>query len=188
MKTTFALTGCLVAAMTALPAAAPAAGVPAGEPDRTPNTEVLSLLKYVHAKALDAGSRSGELQTLVRSPNVSWQSDIVTLGLLRDDINDMGRAIARLEQLRSSAAASDRKAIDEAAVWLAKMARNTKAALEFANANQNDLWMPAFQKYANLLANESEALYGSVGKFVRLDQVRAREHHLDTVLGVEAGS
>src|SRR5215467_11282706 len=107
----------LAAALAAIPAVSAAASV---------NFETL---KDFELRAADAADQAAFLDANTRSPQLGWESYSTRLEALKDDINDMGRLLALLEERHDSLAPSDREVIDRAAPVLRELADNTTAAI-----------------------------------------------------------
>ena len=143
------------------------------------------LLKDFGFKAADAADRAATLDANTRSPEVGWESYSVNLQFLKDDINDMGRTLARLDTMRDSLTPADREVLLRAAATLKQLADNTSAAIQYSNRGREIYWTPTYRKYlANMLA-ESDQLAASLNHTLELDKARAREKQLEKT--VESG-
>jgi hypothetical protein len=172
------LSFCLAAGMAATPALLSAA--------TSPGTAVLDKLGDFHAIAVKASTNASDLASLNRTDGSAWESHADQWISLKAFINDMGRKLVELESLRGSATPAEREAIDHAAPLLKQMADNAEAAIKFFNDNHATLWRPDYQKYVDSVADESAKLSTTVGQFIRLEDLRAREKHIESTIGTEA--
>ena len=173
------LSVCLAVGMAAAPALLLAAS--------SPGTSVLDKLEDFHANAVKASANASDLASLSHTENSGWESQADQWITLKASINDMGRQLFELESLRGSATPAERDAIDHAAHHLKQMADNAEAAIKFFNDNHATLWRPDYQKYVNNIAEESARLSTTVGQFIRLEDLRAREKQIENAIGSEAG-
>jgi hypothetical protein len=178
------LSGFLTLAVAAVPAVSSAApkSAAAGSGD------VLQQLKDLQERATDAANRADELQAVARDSGSDWQIHASKLEYLKEDINDMGGRLAALEKVRDSASAWEKKAIDEALPVLKQMAENTQSAILFVSENQMRLFLPAYEKYVNNLADESERLSASLNRYVQFATIHNKENRLERTLGISGGS
>jgi hypothetical protein len=172
------LSVCLAAGMATAPALLSAAA--------SPGTSVRDKLGDFHALAVKASTSASDLASLSRADDNAWESHAGQWISLRTFINDMGRQLSELESLRESATPPEREAIDRAAPLLKQMADNAEAAIKFFNDNHATLWRPDYQKYVDSVADESAKLSTAVGQFIRLEDLRAREKHIESTIGTEA--
>jgi chromosome segregation ATPase len=139
-------------------------------------------MKDLDARADDAADQASELQANLLTSNSSWEVHAQKLQALKDDVNEMGRLLARLEEVRGTLGAEDREVLDRAAVVLKEMAANTTAAVQYLNVDQQNFWIPSYRKSVNNLVNESSQLSSSLNRVIALDKTRAREKHLEKSL------
>ena len=172
------LSVCLAVGMAAAPAMLLAAS--------GTGTSVLDKLEDLHATAVKASADASDLASLSHTENSGWESQADQWITLKASINDMGRQLFELEGLRGSATPAEREAIDRAAPLLKQMADNAEAAIKFFNDNHATLWRPDYQKYVDSVADESAKLSTTVGQFIRLEDLRAREKHIESTIGTEA--
>ncbi|HEY3619716.1 MAG TPA: hypothetical protein VGK96_23150, partial [Candidatus Sulfotelmatobacter sp.] len=92
------------------------------------NPEITRLLSDAREKAAVLSRDADEMESLTRS-DVSWQSHAAMLDTMRDDVNDMGKIVEKLEASRSSASQWQQQAIDRMVPLLKELASNTTAAI-----------------------------------------------------------
>lgn len=92
------------------------------------------------------------MEALTRS-DVSWQSHASMLDTMKEDVNDMGKIVAKLEASRDSASQWQQQAIDRMIPALKELASNTTAAINHLNQERT---RPTSGKYADYLRQNSE--------------------------------
>lgn len=165
----------LIAALAALPAVSLARSV---SPSHDSSHAVESLRNF-ESVAADASDQAAGLDANTRSPELGWESYTVRLQSLKDDVNDLGRMLARLNQMRDSLTAADRAALDRVTPMLKEMADNTTAAVQYANRDHENFWTPTYRKYIVNLMNASDQMSSSVNHALELDKARAKEKQLE---------
>jgi hypothetical protein len=149
----------LITALAALPVASFAATHPAPNRDDTQSVELMKSLAYA---ANDASDQASELDAATLSANATWEVHAQRLQALKDDVNEMGRILTRLNERRASLSASDRDTLDHANTLLKDMAASSQSAIQFLNADQQNFWLPSYRKNVNSLVNESTQLASSL--------------------------
>jgi len=152
------LSSCIPFAMVVSAVSATAAPVHQADSKAEANT----ILREIQSDAADAAGHAYNLQSFEGTLDLTWQSHAIQLEGVKDEINDMGVKLARLESIRNSVAPAQRDLIDRTAATLRLMADNTQDALVFGNANQKSLWLAKYQHYVNDLCNEANSLTHSV--------------------------
>jgi hypothetical protein len=101
---------------------------------------------------------------------------------MKDDVNDMGRLLSRLDQMRVQLGPEDREVVDRASALLKEMAANTTTAVQYLNTDQQNFGMPSYRKSVENLVNESNQLSAALNHVIALDKTRTREKHLEKSL------
>ena len=135
------------------------------------NKEVSQLLEDIKGQAADLQRDSDELESFTRS-DMSWQSHAEELDRIKERINAIGKTIAKLQNLRSSASPWQREAIDRIMPVAKKLASNTTAAIEHLNKNPLRINEPQYQQYLKSNAEAASNLAALVKDFVEYGKTR----------------
>ena len=127
-----------------------------------------------------AAEDSTTLQQVVRDPDVDWQVEGVPLNDIRDEVNDIGMKVCRLETIRRVLDPWQQKAVDGIAGSAAEIADNTEAAIDFGNTHPFELWAPTNAGYATNIANGIRLLDHSVRHAVEHPKEERSEVHAAT--------
>jgi hypothetical protein len=187
--------GCLVAALVFLPASSMAAirqSCAPGKPTAASYTwdfkaEASRILESIRLDAAKA-HRQAALIKSYDPLSISWQSHAETLTAIKGAVNDMGRKLCRLEQIRRVVAPWQQQAIDRIAPQITLMANSTEDAINFLNANEGNFWEPAYVRYTDNIAQDSGRVSKSVTNFEEYAKARREETNLEKTLGVKAGA
>ncbi len=166
-------TGCISAAIAVfvVPAAAAthesAHECVAGKPTAASYTrdfkgEANAIFRDVQVDAQQALSHADRLRSFTEDPNLGWETHASQLEGLKDDINDIGAKLCRLETIRRVLAPWQQREIDQMATTVRLMADNAQDAIQFVSAKQDELWLGTYQKYLNNIDDEAESLTRSV--------------------------
>jgi hypothetical protein len=123
--------------------------------------EANRLFQAVQSDADQARYHADQLDTFARDSSLSWDSNEEQLQALKQEVNDMGRKLCRLETIRRVVAPWQQAEIDRIATTVRLMADNTEDAIRFGNTHQEDLWLPVYTKYADNLYAQSCTLANS---------------------------
>lgn len=186
----------LLAATLALPVIAAAATPQTCKPGvATPESykwdfvqEASQLLDGVQREALKVESHADTLHSFVMNPYIGWEGHASELAPIKEEINDMGRKLCRLEVIRRAVSPWEREAIDRAAPQIRLLADNAQDALSYMDRNEGNFWMPDYGKYVSNLYNESSQLSQTMRNFEEYAKVHSEDVHLHQTLGLKAGS
>ena len=163
--------GLLAIALSALPAASFAA-----------TNQSTEIMKDLEARANNAADQAAEIQANVFSSNASWEVHADKLQAMKDDVNEMGRLLSRLDEMRAQLGQEDREVVNRASALLKEMAANTTTAVQYLNTDQQNFWTPSYRKSVENLVNESNQLSTALNRVIALDKTRIREKHLEKSL------
>jgi hypothetical protein len=181
----------LIAGMAALPLASQAApqSCTAGTPTPASYTwnfqaEASRVLSGLQVDAAKAQYLADKLQTFSLDANVDWQLHANQLAALKREVDDMGRRLCRLEQIRPVAAPWQQKAIDDAASSVRLMADNVQDAINFLNEYHRNFWEPAYRHNVSNVFRESGQLSQSVKSLEQFAKVHSEDLQLEKELSV----
>jgi hypothetical protein len=135
------------------------------------NKEVSKLLEDIKTQAAELQRDSDELESYTRS-QTSWQSHADQLTLMKERINNIGKTISSLQNLRSSASPWQQEAIDRIIPIAQKLAANTTAAIEHLNKDPLRIHDPQYQDYLKSNAEAATNLASLVKDFVEYGKTR----------------
>jgi hypothetical protein len=150
--------------------------------------EANTIFQAIQDDAVEAQDHADQLVSIAGDSNMSWFSDATQLEALKEEVDDMGTKVCRLETIRSVVAPWQQAEIDRLAVALRLMADNAEDAIVFGGNHQNELWLPTYQKYAQNLYHEASDLSHSASQAVAYANVSKEYRGLRHDLGVRASS
>lgn len=129
-----------------------------------------------------------QLVTYNRGHEGDWEVQADQLNILKQEVNDMGTKLCRLESIRRVLAPWQQAEVDRIAGEVQLMADNTQDAIAYLNGHERELWAPAYQNYENNLYNEAGSLAESLTQAVTYAGVSKEYQDLRHKLGVPATS
>lgn len=173
MRRQHLFTGLLLAGLGLAPVASMKAAVSecvAGPPAAASYTwnfkqEAARLLDRVRADALKAQRRAAVLESVADEPDLDWRFDADALNRMRNSIDDMGKAVCRLETIRRVLPVQERKAIDQTVPFAQSLAANADAAIARLNRRQMDYWQPIFRSYDANMYRDAHKISSLIGRF-----------------------
>jgi len=150
--------------------------------------EANNIFRDLQYEARQAKNHADRLRRYSQYSDVSWQTQGDELTALRQEINDMGTKLCRLESIRRVLAPWQQNEIDRMAADARLMADNTRDAILFMNGHQQQLWLPPYQQYAANLYDQTLKLEHSADDAVAYASVSADYQNLRHKLGMRSSS
>lgn len=190
MNKHFVLTSCLSAGLIffALPAvAAPPIQTAAKVSfSRHSVTQADALFGNIATDAREAAVQADTLASLEHSDVVDWEMHAGHFIRLRNEVNEMGKGLVNLEDMRSSVAPWQRKAIDRIAAALQLTVLNTEDAINFMNSNEQGLWNGTYRQYLDNLDSDANTLRKTVLNATQYANTLKHARELRSDLGLRA--
>ena len=150
--------------------------------------EANSIFQNLDILARQTRNHADQLQTYDRNNGVSLESQADQLDMIKQEVNDMGPKLCRLETIRRVLAPWQQTEVDRIAGEVRLMADNTQDAIVYLQGHGEELWVPAYQKYATNLYKEAGALTESLSEAVTYASVSKEYQDLRHKLGMPASS
>jgi hypothetical protein len=123
--------------------------------ERQDNAQVTDLLSEAAQEAAQLSRDADDMESLLHS-DVSWESHADMLNRIRDDVNTLGKTVARLNSTYESGSEWQQQAVDRILPLLRELASNTTAAINHLNANHV---RPTTPDYVNYLEKNAETAH-----------------------------
>lgn len=128
--------------------------------------EANSIFHDLETLARQTRNDADQLVTDNRGHEVSWELQADHLNILKQQVNDMGEKICRLQTIRRMLDPWQQAEVDRVTQEVQLMADNTQDAIVYLNSHEQELWLPTYQKYANNLYHETGTLAESLSDAV----------------------
>lgn len=126
---------------------------------------------------IDAKDASESLLSITSNPNVSWQSHASYLAMLRERVNDMGRLLAELENMKVQATELQQVAIEKARPPLAALAAEAERAIVIIRDGRQRILDPEYKDTIESMNRYSVQLYETVDASIEHDELHRRLEH-----------
>jgi hypothetical protein len=150
--------------------------------------EANSIFQDLETIARQTRNDADQLVTYNRGQEVDWEMQADQFNLLKQEVNDMGARLCRLESIRRVLAPWQQTEVDRIAEEVQLMADNAQDAIVYLNTHEEELWVPTYQKYANNLYTEAGSLTESLSNAVTYANVSKEYRDLRHKLGMSANS
>lgn len=147
-------------------------------------TEANNTFRAIQTDLQRASYDADQFQEATADSSPDWEIQGESLDALRDDVNDIGTRLCRLEAIRRVLSPWQQKAVDRIASTTVLLADNTQSEIKFGNAHPDFLWQPFYRGVARDIADEVSILQSSVDKAVAYPRVRQEYRGLQHQLGV----
>jgi hypothetical protein len=150
------------------------------------NPEVTRALADAREKAAVLSRDADEMESLTRS-DVSWQTHASMLETMKEDVNEIGKIVHKLEASRDSASPWQRQAIERMVPLMKDLAANTNAAINHLNQERSRPTSGEYADYLRQNAQTARELSDMISSFVQYDQTRAKLNKLEQRLELSNG-
>jgi len=144
-----------------------------------PNSQVTKQLTDFKQTASEMRREADTLKSMTPNKRLSWESHTYSLATLKDQVNEMGRALAELEAQKSIATEGQVLAIEHARPHLALVAQNLTQAIELVNENRNSVQWDEYADTVNGIYAHADALHTKLDTILDYEKVRLRFDRLE---------
>lgn len=143
---------------------------------RTPDSkEVSDLLSQARTQAVQLKGDASDMESFTHSPNLSWDTRAHEIMTIRDDVNEMGKTVAKLNNAQAEASPWQKTAIGRINPILQELADNVGATINHLDAERGQyLNTPEHQEYLKTNAELAAKMSTLVSDFVDYGQTREK--------------
>ncbi len=149
----------------------------------TSEIHAMTTLKGIEESAARAAEEADLLQQA--GNEITADSQYEHLVALRDEINAIGRGVSSLDAESQSLAPWQKQAVDKVQPLLRETAGDTEKAIQFFNANRNELWHKDYRNDVSGAFHGSEQIEKTLKDYLKFAQTRDEEQRLRQ--GLEGG-
>jgi hypothetical protein len=147
--------------------------------------EATRLLRDVESDAMQVKDHADELRIFAMNKDLTWHAHASELEQIKEEVNDIGAKICRLEAIRGIATQPEQMAIDRTIAVAREMAANTSGAFNYLNQNIELLRGGRYMQYSGNLSKEGRELSHVIRDAERLSNAQRIEQKLE---GAETNS
>lgn len=141
-------------------------------------SQVAAHLSAFKQQAYEVSRNADTLLCQTRDQQTSWESHVYYLNTLGKGINDMGRILAELEEMKSQASEVQQMAIERARPHLVALADKTGEAINLVNAERWNVRRPEYEATVTDLSEHADSLYQTVDSIVDYHNAKDRLQRL----------
>ena len=143
--------------------------------------EASSLLEEIQSRANQLARDADTLESYSRT-RVNWRSHAGQLTLAKEHVNEIGKRITRLQEIKEVAAPWQRQAIDSILPVAVNLAARTEVAIEHLNENRNYLWAPVYIDHLEAISDHADQMKALVDLHLELAGTRDKLEQLRSKL------
>lgn len=142
---------------------------------RTPDSkEVSDLLSQARTQAAQLNRDASDMESFTHS-NVGWQTHAYEIMMIRDNVNAMGKTVAKLNEAQTEASPWQKTAIGRINPILQELADNVGATIDHLDAERGKyLNTPEHQEYLKTNAELAAKMSTLVSDFVDYGETREK--------------
>jgi hypothetical protein len=142
-------------------------------------SQVAVHLSTFEQQAAETSRDAATLLSLTRNHRTSWESHTSYLRILREGVNDMGRMLAELEEMKPQASEVQQLAIEKARPHLVALAGETGEAINLVRPGRRNLSQPEYKETVADLSLHADGLYQTVDTIVDYHNANDRLQSLE---------
>ena len=150
-----------------------------------PHPDVSNQLAFFKLTALDMRTQADRLDSMTPSRQLDWRTHAQSLETLKAQVNQLGRTLASLEELKSQANQGQRMAIENARPHLVIVAQEVTRAIDLLSDDRQSVYQLPYSGTVSNLHNHASTLYETVDTIMDYEDARIRLVNLDLSTSVE---
>ena len=132
--------------------------------------------------------RQADLLNSHRNSALSWQTHASQLLALKDHVNELGRSLSELEELKPQASDSQKLAMEHARPHLVAIAQSTTRAIELLNENRGSIRFPEYLDATSDVYDHADTLHTKLDAILDFESSKTRLDALELQPMSSAGS
>jgi len=128
------------------------------------------------------------LNSFMPGNRISWETHVQSLNTLKLHVNDLGRTLARLEEMKPASRDTQQIAIEKARPHLVGAAQNLTQAIEMVNEDRSSIIRTDYVEAVRNIYEHADSLYEKVDTILDYEAARMRFDNLELQPNVNEGS
>lgn len=141
-------------------------------------SKIDDMLAQFESKAIETRRDAAMLESKRRNRQLSWQTHIDKLSVMKQHVNEMGKMLTELEGMKPKATLFQEKAIEAARPHLEDLAQRVQKAITWVNEDRNSISKTEYRDNLHGIWVSSDALYKDVDTVIDYHEARMRLHEL----------
>ncbi len=149
---------------------------PTGEVSQV--SRIDDMLAAFESKAIETRRDAAMLESKRRNRQLSWQTHVTKLSVMKEHINEMGKMLAEMEGMKSKATLFQEKAIEAARPHLEDMAQRVQTGMNWLNEDRRSIFKAEYMDNLHGIWSSADRLYQEVDTIIDYHEARMRLHQL----------
>ena len=141
-------------------------------------SKIDDMLAQFESKAIETRRDAAMLESKRRNRQLSWQTHIDKLSVMKQHVNEMGKMLTELEGMKPKATLFQEKAIEAARPHLEDLAQRVQKAITWVNEDRNSISKAEYRDNLDGIWNDADQLYRNVDTIIDYHEARMRLHEL----------
>lgn len=155
--------------------------LPGWTPAYGDSAQATRLLERARTSATQLKNDSVEMESYAGT-QLTWESHANQVNRIKEHINDSGKILAELHDVRGSAEPWQQEAIDKITPLLQNLASNTESIIDHLN-ERNQTWHPEYRGYLESNAEMATDLSNLIRDYIDYGKARSKTESLGKTLG-----
>jgi hypothetical protein len=177
----FVVTATILAVFLAVPVIQAAATTLAKPDVNTP-------MKEAKRASYQLRNTADTLHAITRSGGLSWQSHSSYLNSVREHVNQLGKMLTNLEDLKSHATETQQMAIEAMRPRLVETANALTNAIELLNERRHNVYFGEYHDAVQTVSEQAASLHQTLDATLAYEAAKAKLNSLELSPAAEAGS
>lgn len=174
MASSFLMTVLLLGVLSSVPARAEVS-----EEMDNGHPHVANQLMLFKQTALEMQRHADQLDAMTLSKQLDWRTHAASLTTLKQHVNELGRTLASLEELKPVANEGQRLAIENARPHLVGVAQEVTRAINLLSDGRKNVYMLPYTETVGDLSGHAASLYETVDTLMDYEKARIRLLNLE---------
>ena len=141
-------------------------------------SKIDDMLAQFESKAIETRRDAAMLESKRRNRQLSWQTHVDKLSVMKQHVNEMGKMLTELEGMKPKATLFQEKAIEAARPHLEDLAQRVQKAITWVNEDRNSISKTEYRDNLHGIWVSSDALYKDVDTVIDYHEARMRLNEL----------
>lgn len=150
------------------------------------SVDVTKSMNEAKATAYQLSETADRLHSITQSGGHSWQSHSWYLESVREDVNQLGKILSQLEDLKPNATQTQQLAIDRMRPQLVQTANALTDAIELLNDRRHHAYFPEYREKVQTVSEQATSMHQSLDAVLDYESAKARLDRLE--LSAASGS
>jgi uncharacterized surface protein with fasciclin (FAS1) repeats len=141
-------------------------------------SKISDMLAAFESKAIETRRDAALLESKRRNAQINWRSHAAKFAEIKEHVNEMGKMLAELEQMKSKATLFQEKAIEAARPHLEAMAQRVEKGIKWLNEDRRSIYRTDYMDNLHGIWSSADQLYREVDTIIDYHEARMRFHEL----------